>query len=80
MTIQAQASALTAHHPTPSIMDETFPDNQTALAGLPEERTTVTLPILTGQFFQTEDMDEEEATGLAADPPIAQFASAPMLS
>jgi hypothetical protein len=32
-------------------LEETFPDYQTALAGLPEEPNTVTLPALTGLFF-----------------------------
>ncbi len=39
-------------------MEEIFPEYQTALAGLPEEPNRVTLPTLTGRFFQSKDMDE----------------------
>ena len=51
LTRQAHKGALTAHHPSPPILEETFPDYQTVLAGLPEEPTPVTLPALTGRFF-----------------------------
>ena len=62
--------------PHPPIIDETFPDYQTALVGLPEEPTPVTLSALTGQFNQPEDMDAKEALDLAADPPVTQLAAA----
>ena len=51
LTRQAHAGALTAYHPSPLIMEETFPDYQTALASLPEEPNPVTLPALKGRFF-----------------------------
>jgi hypothetical protein len=51
LTRQENAGALTAHHPNPPILDEPFPDYQTALTCLPEEPTPFTLPVLIGQFF-----------------------------
>ena len=46
-------------------MEETFPNYQTALASLPEERSPFTLPAVKGRFYKTDDMDSEAV----ADPP-----------
>jgi hypothetical protein len=46
------------------------------MAGLPEEPTPFTLPALTEQFFQAEDMDAEEAAYPSADPTVTQPAAA----
>jgi hypothetical protein len=58
------------------ILDETFPDYQTVLAGLPEEPTPVTLLILTWQFFQPEDMDAKETAIPLADPTVTHHVAA----
>jgi hypothetical protein len=63
---QAHAGALTAHHPCPPILRETFVACQTALDSLPEEPAPVTLPALKGRFFQSDDIDAEAVE----DPPV----------
>jgi hypothetical protein len=50
-TRYVHAGALTANHPSPPILEETFPEYQKALNSLPEEPTPVTLPTLKGRFF-----------------------------
>ena len=64
-TRAAHAAYLTAHHPTPPILDEHFPPYETALANLQEEPTPFKLPVFEGSPFQTDDMEEEE-TGTSA--------------
>ena len=50
-TRAAHAAYLTAHHPTPHIMDEHFPTYATALANLQEEPTPFKLPTFKGSPF-----------------------------
>jgi hypothetical protein len=50
------------------ILEETFPDYQTALASLAVEPNPVTLPVLKEHFFQLDEMDSEAAAYPPANP------------
>ena len=76
-TRAAHATYLTAHHPTPLTLGETFPPYDKALANLQEEPTPFHLPVFKGNPLQTYDMEEVEPGTSAAAAATARVKEPP---